>query len=135
MYGLMESHSYAEQMQQEMIDEVEAAKPKFVVQVFAPGSWVARPNSPQLVFQWMKGFVKEKYDLVGVADIISVNTTSYYWDKEAAAYSRRARDVGDAMQQSPKVLVFRRKETALSTFLQRAGSLPASTHPVWWSND
>lgn len=115
MYGLMESHSYAEEMQQEMINEVEAAKPKFVVQVFAPGSWVARPNSPQLVFQWMKGFVKEKYDLVGVAEIASVDTTRYYWDKDAAAYSRRSRDVSDALQQTPKVLVFRRKETTGST--------------------
>lgn len=110
MYGLMESHSYAEQMQQEMINEVEAAKPKFVVQVFAPGSWVARPYSPQLVFQWMKGFVKEKYDLVGVAEIASVDTTRYYWDKEAAAFARRSRDVSDAMRQSPAVLVYRRKE-------------------------
>lgn len=115
MYGLMESHSYAEQMQQEMINEVEAARPKFVVQVFAPGSWVARPDSPQLVFQWMKGFVKEKYDLVGVAEIVSFDTTRYYWDKEAAAYSRRSRDVSEALRQYPTVLVFRRKETAGST--------------------
>lgn len=116
MYGLMESHSYAEQMQQELINEVEAAKPKFVVQVFAPGSWTVRPNSPQLVFQWMKGFVKEKYDLVGVAEIVSVDTTRYYWDKEATAYSRRSRDISEAFQQSPTVLVFRRKETAASTY-------------------
>ena len=106
---------FAADMQQEMINEVEAAKPKFVVQVFAPGSWVARPNSPQLVFQWMKGFVQENYDLVGVAEIVSVDTTRYYWDKEATVYSRRSRDVSDALQQSPKVLVFRRKETATST--------------------
>ena len=117
MYGLMEPHSYAEQMQQEMINEVEAAGPKFVVQVFAPGSWVARANSPQLVFQWMKEFVKEKYNLVGVAEIVSFDTTRYYWDKEAAAYARRSRDVTDPFREFPTVLVFRRKETA--------GSAPA----------
>ena len=115
MYGLMEPQSYAKQMQQEMIDEVENATPKFVVQVFAPGSWLARPNSPQFVFQWMKGFVKEKYDLVGVAEIVSSDTTKYYWDKEAAAYSRRSRDVTDAFREFPTVLVFRRKGTGGST--------------------
>jgi len=112
MYGLMEPHSYAEQMQREMIDEVEQAAPKFVVQVFAPGSWVARPNSPEFVFQWMKGFVKEKYTLVGVAEIVSSDKTRYHWDKEAAEYSRRSRDVTDPYREFPTVLVFRRKGTA-----------------------
>jgi hypothetical protein len=110
MYGLMESHSYAVQMQQEMINEVEATKPKFVVQVFAPGSWVAKSTSPQLVFQWMKGFVKSNFDLVGVAEIVSSDTTTYYWDNDATAYAKRSRDVSDPLRQFPTVLVFRRKE-------------------------
>jgi hypothetical protein len=63
----------------------------------------------------MKGFVKEKYYLVGVAEIVSFDTTRYYWDKEAPAYSRRSGDVGDALRQFPTVLVFRRKEAAGST--------------------
>ncbi len=112
MYGLMESHSYAEQMQQEMINEIETTKPKYVVQVFAPGSWVARPFSPQLVFQWMKGFVKDNFDLVGVAEIVSLDTTKYYWDKEATAYARRSRDITEPLRQFPTVLVFRRKDAA-----------------------
>jgi Dolichyl-phosphate-mannose-protein mannosyltransferase len=110
MYGLMESHSYAEQMQQEMINEIEATRPKFVVQVFAPGSWVVRPFSAQLVFQWMKGFVKDNFDLVGVAEIVSSDKTNYYWDREAAAYARRSRDISDPLRQFPTVFVFRRKE-------------------------
>jgi len=110
MYGLMESHSYAEQMQQEMINEIETTNPKYIVQVFAPGSWVARPFSPQLVFQWMKSFVKDNFDLVGVAEIISSEKTSYYWDKDAAAYARRSRDITDPLRQFPTVLVFRRKD-------------------------
>jgi len=101
MYGLMEEQSYAERMQQEMIDEIESAKPRFVVQVLVPGSWVARPQSSQLVFEWMKSFLKNNFDLVGAADMASNNSTRYLWDRQVAGFSPGS---------APTVLLFRRKD-------------------------
>jgi len=103
MYGLMEPHSYAEQMQREMIDEVERARPKFLVQVAVPESWLRQPGSAQVVFEWMPRYVKENFDLVGVAEIPSSGTTRYYWEAQAAGYTLRSQ---------PAVLLYKRKGIA-----------------------
>ena len=44
-YGLMESQKYAQQMQQEMIREIEAARPKYLISVAMGYSWLRRPDS------------------------------------------------------------------------------------------
>ena len=51
-YGLMEPQSYARQMQEEMIREIELARPKYVVSVKMSTSWLRRPESESLIFTW-----------------------------------------------------------------------------------
>jgi 4-amino-4-deoxy-L-arabinose transferase-like glycosyltransferase len=84
MYPLMESQPYATGMQQQMIREVEAAQPRFVVLVNASASWNMRPGSDRTVFDWWTRFAAS-FDRVGFVDIVAERTT-YVWGAEAAAY-------------------------------------------------
>lgn len=88
MYGLMEPQKYALQMQEEMIREVESAKPKYVVYADVSVSWLAWPNSQRLVFDWAKNFLHEHYEIVGVADILA--QPKYRWGEDARSSQRRS---------------------------------------------
>ena len=44
-YALMEPQKYAQQMQQEMIREIERARPKYLISVAMNYSWLRRPDS------------------------------------------------------------------------------------------
>lgn len=84
-YGLMEGHRYALQMQQEMIAEIEAARPKYLVYVDVTASWLRRATSQMLIFEWLARY-KEGYDLVGVVDILTTGPSIYRWGTDAQKY-------------------------------------------------
>jgi hypothetical protein len=86
MYGLMEKQPYAEQMQSEVIREIEMAKPKYVVMINLPSSWGIPPFSSRRIIDWGEKFAAEKYDVVGIIDIVDFNTTHYVWDDKVAGY-------------------------------------------------
>jgi hypothetical protein len=86
MYGLMEAQPYALTMQNEMIGEVEAAAPEYVVQVSGNASWLQDQQSPARVFDWWYAYAARHYRLVGIADIISEERTEYRWAAAAEAY-------------------------------------------------
>jgi hypothetical protein len=87
MYSLMEDHKYALQMQNEMIEEVEKAKPSYLVFVNVPTSWLARQSSRKYIIEWFDRYHQKNLDLVGVVDIISSVHTEYRWGREAQIYS------------------------------------------------
>lgn len=99
-YGLMEAHPFALQMQKEMAQEIEAAKPKFLLFVSVNASWLARPKSETFILDWARSYSNGFYDLVGIVDIVSETRTEYKWDGEALTYRP---------QSSEYVLVFKRK--------------------------
>ncbi len=78
MYPLMESHDFAEQMQEEMIREIESAHPKFLVCVQVDSSWMSGPDSSNLLFEWTKNFQAKHYTLVGLVDLLE-DGTLYHW--------------------------------------------------------
>jgi hypothetical protein len=92
MYGLMESQPYAGQMQVQLIREIEAARPKYIVVVNVKTSWLARSTSIQSVFNWYESYLKNLYQVAGVIDIIDDNTTRYLWDDQAAIYNPVSED-------------------------------------------
>jgi 4-amino-4-deoxy-L-arabinose transferase-like glycosyltransferase len=102
-YGLMEIHDYNIRMQQEMISEIERNKPKFLVFCKVPFSWLAKKDSPTLIFDWFKKYSNDNYELFGVADIVSGSQTIYQWNKEAKTYH----PVG-----TQNVFVYKRKQIA-----------------------
>lgn len=99
-YGLMEIHDYNKKMQEEMIAEIEKSQPKFLVFCRVNTSWLARPGSPTLIFDWFQKYSQENYQLVGVADIVAQNYTNYKWGMEAATYQPQAQEF---------VLVYKKK--------------------------
>ena len=61
-YALMEPQPYATTMQQEMIREIEAVRPEFLVIIESPCSWLAGPASDHAIFQWASQYAGKYYD-------------------------------------------------------------------------
>ena len=80
-YALMEPQKYARQMQEEMIREIELARPRYLVSVAIDVSWFRRSDSEQLIFTWANDYVAQHYDVVGLVNILSANRTDYYFDQ------------------------------------------------------
>ncbi len=89
-YALMEDQPFAHTMQQEMIQEIEAARPKYLVFVNIPTSWLVGPKSITHIFQWSERYRDEFYKLAGIIDIVSGDQTLYRWDEEAIGYTPRS---------------------------------------------
>jgi 4-amino-4-deoxy-L-arabinose transferase-like glycosyltransferase len=106
MYPLMEPQKYAGWMQSEMIREVEAAHPKYLVFVKIQFSWLMRAESDRTIVRWAERYARDCYDIVGVADMQSPERTRYVWEGEAAAYQPSSGNL---------VMTFRRRSDALCT--------------------
>src|SRR5207249_11846226 len=63
-YPLMEEHTYALKLQQQMIDEIERAQPDYVVFVDENTSWLPWPNADRRLFEWWKKYWANNLDLV-----------------------------------------------------------------------
>lgn len=63
-YPLMELHPYAAKMQDDMIAQIEAARPAYVVFVSNPLSWLAQPDSEKKLLNWWPRYWEQNYTLV-----------------------------------------------------------------------
>ena len=86
MYGLMENQPFADAMQEEMIRQIEKWRPKYIVMVNTPASWLESEGSSDLIFRWASGYLDVKYDPVGIIDILTLTKTVYLWDSQIAGY-------------------------------------------------
>jgi hypothetical protein len=77
-YGMMEPQPFARRMQEEMIRDIEAARPGFIVFVDAPLSWFRQPDSDPRIFDWWDAY-QTNYTLVAIADVLTSNQTVYAW--------------------------------------------------------
>jgi hypothetical protein len=100
MYGLMERQKYAFDMQNEMIREVEAARPEYLVVAKNRLSWLPHQGSAQekAMSAWMRNFLNG-YEVVGMAERVG-GRTEYRWDEDAKVYEPHSQNV---------VAVFKRK--------------------------
>jgi hypothetical protein len=64
-------------MQQEMMNEIEAADPKFLVLVVANKSWLVNRDSDLTIFRWTDSYCDANYEEVGLINI-SDEGTDYY---------------------------------------------------------
>jgi len=88
-YALMEHQPYARRMQEEMIREIETARPEYLVLVSVWMSWLAREGSEKLILDWFPRYASEHYERVGVVDILPSGTI-YRWEGDAAGYSAQS---------------------------------------------
>lgn len=87
---LMEPHRFADWMHQQMIQEIESAKPEFVLFVAIPLSWLARPGSSTRIIDWWANSYRTNFTLVGVAVMNPPRDTQYLWGNAAIEFGERA---------------------------------------------
>jgi hypothetical protein len=88
-YPLLEHHAYAHAMQETMAHEIEQTRPKFIVFVNVPTSWLTRDDSDLFIFTWADDFLPRNYQLDGIADILA-SGSQYVWGAPAANYQTRS---------------------------------------------
>lgn len=99
-YALMEPQPYALQMQQEMMQEITATHPKYLVFAAVATSWLTRPDSDRGILTWADRYTEACYEVVGAADIYSPDKTNMMWETGLEDYQPRSENL---------VYVFRRK--------------------------
>ena len=73
-YPLMEPQPFAVKMQHEMIGDLEANPPEFIVFADNIMSWNRHPESDATIFNWWDNY-RTNYTLVGMTDIVSPTNT------------------------------------------------------------
>jgi hypothetical protein len=92
MYDITSTAAHAGEMKQEMLREVEAARPEFVVDVHDRFSWSSGSFSPetQRIHEWLEQYLKGgNYRRVAVAENVAGKIV-YRWDSDATGYSPAA---------------------------------------------
>jgi hypothetical protein len=79
-YSLVERQPYALKMQQEMIDEISRAIPKYIVFVALDASWLKASGSENHIFTWLSDYVQQNYKPAGLVNLVSPTRTDYYLD-------------------------------------------------------
>jgi hypothetical protein len=77
-YGLMEPQKYAHQMQEEMIREIEGARPKYLISVAMGYSWLRRPDSEAVIFTWANEYMAQNYTAAGFVNIKPTETDYFF---------------------------------------------------------
>jgi hypothetical protein len=90
-YPLMEPHPFARRMQEDMITQLEQARPRFLVLVNVDTSWSRRPDSATAIFEWALRTVDRDYVAVGLVEIATDAPSAYWWDDAARAAVPRTR--------------------------------------------
>ncbi|MEW6263746.1 MAG: glycosyltransferase family 39 protein [Thermodesulfobacteriota bacterium] len=90
-YPLMEDQKFAARMQEEMIAQIEAARPKFIVVVNVPWSWAVKRTSEPKILMWGERYLIEHYEAVGRVDIYPPSESKYVWGQEARYYRHISR--------------------------------------------
>ena len=97
-YALMEQQKYAQQMQQEMMREIERARPKYLISVAMSDSWLRRPSSDSSIFTWANEYMTQNYVADGFVSITP--TESHYFFGDAPPAGHRLKDY---------ILIYKRK--------------------------
>lgn len=100
MYPLTEGLRYAARMQAEMIAEIEAARPAYVVFVQEVTTWNLSPASDMTVLHWGARYVAAHYRRIGVVDMFSDGSRAV-WGDEAESYQPRSPHVIHVYERRP----------------------------------
>jgi 4-amino-4-deoxy-L-arabinose transferase-like glycosyltransferase len=83
LYPLLEPSPFGPAMKAEMMAEVEAARPAWLVWVNQPASWDTRVGAARPVLEWADRFLALGYVLDGRVAIRGPRQTDYAWGEEA----------------------------------------------------
>jgi hypothetical protein len=103
MYDLVFDQKFVKQMQKELMQEVEKARPKFIVYVSCPYSWLASKDQAEPLFQWFNSYMmKEKFVTAGIVDYLFPEPSVYVWNEDATKYKTKSQNF---------IMVFRRADS------------------------
>ena len=85
-YPLMEPQPYALKMQREMIAEIEASRPEYLVWVGNDNSWSVRPTSNLAIIEWFKQYAGNYYEITAISGINNDETLFFLQDADARNY-------------------------------------------------
>ncbi|PYI79398.1 MAG: hypothetical protein DMF05_10050 [Verrucomicrobia bacterium] len=77
-YGLMEPQKYAHHMQEEMIREIQGARPKYLISIAMNYSWLRRPDSESAIFTWANEYMAQNYTAAGFVNIKPTETDYFF---------------------------------------------------------
>ncbi|MGA8891211.1 MAG: glycosyltransferase family 39 protein [Anaeromyxobacteraceae bacterium] len=83
LYPLLEPSPFGPSMKAEMMAEVEAARPPWLIWVNQPASWDTRVGAARPVLEWAERFLGEGYELDGRVAIRGPRQTDYAWGDDA----------------------------------------------------
>ena len=93
MYPLMEHQPLAARMQDEMIRGIETAHPSVIVFVASRTSWLPRPDSDRRVLAWADRYLKQCYEVAGIAERLPDGSSALRWGAATTAYRPQSEDV------------------------------------------
>ncbi|MGD0508917.1 MAG: glycosyltransferase family 39 protein [Terriglobales bacterium] len=93
-YSLMEDQAYWPAMQKQMMQEVEANRPAYVVFVNSSASWLSHHGSPQVVAfrTWMDQYIATNLEEVGAVEL-AYPESQYFWGDEARGHHQPGREL------------------------------------------
>jgi hypothetical protein len=95
-------------MQEEMIRQIQASEPSYLVFVEIDPSWLVGRQSNIDIVDWGNRYAHACFDLVGIADLIGPEETRMLWDEAVRGYEPAAASV---------VYTFRRKNEGPCTIM------------------
>lgn len=79
--------------QREFVKDVEKASPRYLIYFNHPISLFVQPNTDKYVFEWANKYVNEKYQLVGLCDMIEGQHATYLWREQIGNYKPVSQNV------------------------------------------
>jgi Dolichyl-phosphate-mannose-protein mannosyltransferase len=95
-------HDKAIAWRQEAIQDIENAKPAFLVVVNHEFSWSFPEGSKQELYRFGMEYANKNYDFIGIADLVPNAKPIYVWEQAAQTYKPQGKKF---------ILVFKRKQT------------------------
>jgi hypothetical protein len=86
IYALNEPQPNAGAMQLDMINEIEAAKPEYIVWVGFASSWLLWPTSDTTISDWAAQYLSKYYTKTGLVNATPQGLTVFLWDEDATNY-------------------------------------------------
>lgn len=99
-YPLTEHQSFAQQMQQQMAQEIQAAQPQFIIQVRTWTSWLSRPGGLDAIDKLCETLMPSGYKLVGTCDVFP--------DQSRVEWNWRPNSSSQITNASAQLLIFER---------------------------
>lgn len=79
--------------QREFVRDVEKAAPRYIIFYNHPISLMVQQGVDQYIFEWYNKYVTEKYQLIGLVDMIEGYSSNYVWKEQLLNYKPQAQNL------------------------------------------